>query len=282
MKIMLDAGHGYSTPGKRSPDGMKEYEFNRRVAEVMKTELEKYEGVTVYFAHDDSRDVPLKERTDRANVLKVDLFVSIHANANTGKMGAWGGIDTFIYKTNPAGARKLAEVIQRNLIAATGLRNRGVKTADFHVLRETNMNAVLLEHGFMDSTTDLPFLKSDAYRVLCGQTNVKSIAEVYGLKLKAQPKQVEIAVEVKPATKPTEEAKPVSDNLYKPTASAIVNATSVVLNRLANANVHGDKALSQDWRKKLLNGELTESDAIGLIYVALERGLLIGEKREAE
>jgi N-acetylmuramoyl-L-alanine amidase len=184
MKIMIDAGHGPNTPGKRSPDGMREFEFNSRVADVMKAELAKYEGVTVYFAHDHKRDVPLKERTDRANALKVDLYFSIHANANTGKMGAWGGIDTFIYTTNPAGARKLAEVVQRNLIAATGLRDRGVKTQNFHVLRETNMTALLVEHGFMDSTTDLPKLKSDNYRVLCAKTNVKSIAEVYGLKLK--------------------------------------------------------------------------------------------------
>lgn len=186
MKIMLDAGHGYATPGKRSPDGMKEYEFNSRVADVMKAELEKYEGVTVYFAHDDRRDVPLKERTDKANRIGVDLYVSIHANANTGKMGDWGGIDTFIYTTKPKQAVALANIIQRNLIIATKLRDRGVKPADFHVLRETNMTAVLIEHGFMDSTTDLPLLKTDAYRILCGETNVKSIAAFYGLKKKPQ------------------------------------------------------------------------------------------------
>jgi N-acetylmuramoyl-L-alanine amidase len=201
MKIMLDAGHGYSTPGKRSPDGMKEYEFNRRVADVMKAELEKYEGVTVYFAHDDKRDVPLKERTDKANAINVDLLVSIHANANTGKMGAWGGIDTFVYTTKPKEAVALANVIQRNLIGATKLRDRGVKPADFHVLRESKMTAVLIEHGFMDSTTDLPLLKSDAYRCLCGVTNVKSIAEFYNLRLKKAAAPAPII----PKSKPKEE-----------------------------------------------------------------------------
>ena len=184
LTVMIDAGHGPNTPGKRSPDGMREFQFNSRVADVMKAELEKYEGVTVYFAHDSKRDVPLKERTDKANKLCVDLFFSIHANANTGKMGDWGGIDSFVYKSNPKEARKLAEVVQRNLIAATKLRNRGVKTADFHVLRETSMTAILVEHGFMDSKTDLPYLKSDSYRKLCAATNVKSIAEMYGLKRK--------------------------------------------------------------------------------------------------
>jgi N-acetylmuramoyl-L-alanine amidase len=188
MLIMLDAGHGPNTPGKRSPDGMREFTFNSRVADVMKAELEKYEGVTVVFAHESGRDVPLAERTKNANAQKVDVYVSLHADALNGVMGSHGGTTTFVYKTNPTQARKLAEVIQRNLIAVNGLRNRGVKTADFHVLRETNMNAILIEHGFMDSTTDLPRLKDDGFRVLCGQTNAKSLAEFYGLKRKSEPK----------------------------------------------------------------------------------------------
>jgi N-acetylmuramoyl-L-alanine amidase len=183
MLIVIDAGHGPNTPGKRSPDGMREFEFNSAVANAMKTELERYEGVQVIFTHEPSRDVPLKERTDIANALKADLFVSLHADALRGVMGDHGGITTFVY-SKPT---MLAETLQRNLIAATGLRNRGVKTADFHVLRETSMPSVLIEHGFMDSTTDLPKLKSSEYRKLCGVTNAKSIAEVYGLKLKEKP-----------------------------------------------------------------------------------------------
>jgi N-acetylmuramoyl-L-alanine amidase len=197
MLIMLDAGHGPNTPGKRSPDGMREFHFNSRVADVMKAELEKYEGVTVAFAHESGRDVPLAERTKNANARKVDVYVSLHADALNGVMGGHGGTTTFVYKTNPTQSRKLAEVIQRNLIAVNGLRNRGVKTADFHVLRETNMNAVLIEHGFMDSTTDLPKLKDDGFRVLCGQTNAKSLAEFYGLKRKEEPK---------PSPAPTQQA----------------------------------------------------------------------------
>lgn len=206
MKIMLDAGHGYSTPGKRSPDGMKEYEFNRAVAYVMRDELAKYEGVEVRFAHSDSRDVPLTERTNAANAWGADLYFSIHANANTGKMGDWGGIDTFVYVTRPAEATRLANAVQSNLIAATKLRDRGVKFQDFHVLREAKMTSILVEHGFMDSTTDLPYLKSNEYRQLCGVTNVKSIAQVYGLKLKASEKPKE-SIE-------TKEEEIVEDGVY--------------------------------------------------------------------
>ncbi|WP_179289047.1 N-acetylmuramoyl-L-alanine amidase [Bacillus sp. 7894-2] len=190
LKVVIDAGHGYSTPGKRSPSPgvMKEYEFNRAVSLAMRDELKNYEGVEVKFTHSDSRDVPLSERTNSANAWKADVFVSIHANAFNGKMGDHGGIDTFVFESKPAEAVKLANVVQKNLIKATGLRDRGVKSIDFHVLRETHMTAILIEHGFMDSKTDLPKLKSDAYRKLCGETNAKSLAEFYGLKRKSAPK----------------------------------------------------------------------------------------------
>lgn len=194
LKVMLDAGHGPNTPGKRSPDGMREFDFNSRVADVMKAELEKYEGVTVYFSHDKSCDVSLTDRTNKANNLKVDVFVSIHANAFLGKMGSHTGIETYVYTSNPAESRKLAEKVQSELVKATGLANRRVKMANFHVLRETLMTAILIEHGYMDSNIDLPKLKSDAFRILCGETNAKSLAEVYGLKRKPEPK---------PAPKPT-------------------------------------------------------------------------------
>lgn len=199
MRICLDAGHGINTPGKRSPDGMREWVFNSAVANYMKAELTKYQGVEIMFAHDPTGkvDVPLKTRTDKANNWKADLYVSIHANANTGKMGDWGGIDTFVFN-NVGHAVKLAAVVQKNLITATQLRNRGVKIANFHVLRETKMPAILIEHGFMDSYTDLPHLKSESYRKKCAESNVKSIVQYFGLKLKATP-----APAPKPVPKPT-------------------------------------------------------------------------------
>jgi N-acetylmuramoyl-L-alanine amidase len=186
--VILDAGHGPNTPGKRSPDGMKEFEFNSRVADVMKAELEKYEGVSVIFTHEAGRDVSLNERTDKANQIKADVFISLHANAFRGVMGDHTGIETYVHSSNPKESRQLAERIQSALASATGLANRGVKTANFHVLRETNMTAILIEHGYMDSKVDLPKLKSDEYRKLCGVTNAKSVAEFLGLKRKPEPK----------------------------------------------------------------------------------------------
>ena len=68
LKIVLDGGHGIMTSGKRTPDNsMREYEFNSRVAELVKNELQYYENVEIKFTHDNDRDVPLDERCRVAN-----------------------------------------------------------------------------------------------------------------------------------------------------------------------------------------------------------------------
>ena len=192
MKIMLDAGHGYNTPGKRSPDGMREYEFNRAVANYARQLLGNYSNVTVYFSHSDQADVSLKARTDKANSLNVDVFVSIHANAyGSGGWNNVGGIETFVYPSKPPIAYQLAQKIQRNLVVSTGLPNRGVKTADFHVLRETKMDAVLAECGFMTNRDEIKLLRSDTYRRTCAEAIVKALADQF--RLQPNTKQASVA-----------------------------------------------------------------------------------------
>jgi len=196
MKIVIDAGHGPETNGKRSPDGsLREYQFNSAVAQYAADELlHGYESVEILFTHADDRDVPLKERTDRANAWKADLFVSIHANAaGDGGWSSAQGIETFVYETRPAAAVALANAVQRQLIRATGRPDRGVKSANFHVLRETRMTAILVECGFMTHRDECELLKSNAYRRKCADAIVAGIVETYGLRPKqpAQPPAVE-------------------------------------------------------------------------------------------
>jgi len=185
---MLDAGHGYNTPGKRSPDGMREYEFNRAVALYARSLFQDYQNTTVFFAHSDDRDVPLQERTNKANSLNVDAYVSIHANAfGSGGWTSASGIETYVYPSRPPVANQLAQKIQRNLIVETGLPDRGVKTANFHVLRETKMDAVLIECGFMTSQNDIKLLRSEAYRRTVAEAIVNAVASQFNLKRNSNP-----------------------------------------------------------------------------------------------
>lgn len=76
MKIVIDAGHGPHTPGKPSPDEMREFEFNQETALFLKSLL----SGDIQFVHHNKRDVPLQERVRKANKARADLYVSIHAN----------------------------------------------------------------------------------------------------------------------------------------------------------------------------------------------------------
>lgn len=190
MKIAVDAGHGYTTSGKRTVDGMREFEFNRAVANEMQQLLGGYENVSVVFTHSDTRDVPLNERTDKANAEKADVFISIHANA-FGNGTAWNntkGIETYVHDSKPRESFALAEAVQKELIEKTKRDDRGVKLANFHVLRETKMPAILIECGFMTNQEEAGALKSASYRKTCAEAIAEALASFYKLQKKPAPK----------------------------------------------------------------------------------------------
>jgi N-acetylmuramoyl-L-alanine amidase len=167
MKIMLDAGHGPETPGKRTPDGkMREFEFNQAVVLQIKEELHEC-GLIVILSHIGTSDVPLNERTALANRLKVDAFVSVHANAFGYSWNEVSGIETFTYTKPSEDSKILAKFIQDSLCSITKRNNRGVKQANFAVLRDTKMPAVLVECGFMTNKAEALLLQSPSYRRLC-------------------------------------------------------------------------------------------------------------------
>ncbi|MDX8359837.1 N-acetylmuramoyl-L-alanine amidase [Cytobacillus sp. IB215316] len=185
MKIIFDAGHGYFTPGKRIPDGsMREWEFNSKVCEYAKELLMGYAGVIVKFTHDITGkfDVPLKDRTDIANKWGADVLVSVHANAAGNGWHSGEGVETYVDSSKPKDAYDLAVKVQNQLLRETGRRNRGVKTADFHMLRESNMTAILPECGFMTNKEEAALLKADSYRRKCAQAIVNGLVEHYQLR----------------------------------------------------------------------------------------------------
>lgn len=149
--IALDDGHGMQTQGKRTPPipqlggrVVKENEFNRQVVKLLDAELKRCGFRTLLVAPTDE-DTPLSVRTNRANAARAHLYVSCHYNAGGGE-----GIETYHYPGSTKGKRA-AEIIHQHLLnSGVQRKNRGVKSANFHVLRETRMPAVLIEYGFMD------------------------------------------------------------------------------------------------------------------------------------
>jgi len=196
--IALDDGHGMQTPGKRSPklsDGtvMLENEFNRRVVYHLDRELKRCGFKTLLVAPSDE-DVSLADRVKLANKKKADFYLSIHANAYNAKLdNAAGGIETYAHFTYPKTVAK-AEIIHKWVMKGTKMKNRGVKNGDWlYVCKNTAMEAVLTELGFMDNIEDLKHLMSESYRKECAVELAKALCEIYDVKYieeaKPQPKK---------------------------------------------------------------------------------------------
>ncbi|MBW7477797.1 N-acetylmuramoyl-L-alanine amidase [Paenibacillus oenotherae] len=182
--IAICDGHGMETAGKRTPafpgDGgvMRENEFNRRVAELLAAHLKRCGFAILMVAPNDS-DTPLRDRTDAANKAKADLYISIHANAcGTGEFNPVRGLESY-HMAGSSASERAANIIHRNLIAGTKLTDRGVKTADFHVLRETHMPAVLVECGFMTNLDEARLLQTEAYRMECAEELARGVCEYF-------------------------------------------------------------------------------------------------------
>ena len=183
MRICLDAGHGIETAGKRSPDGsLIEYEFNRDVTNRLKTILEQH-GIEVLLTCDDEHDIDLKVRCEYANANNCDYFISIHANAHK---EYWTDISGWeIYIVGKGGkAEQLAKSIHKHSIPVLGLKDRGVKVENFQVLRDTDMPAVLIEHGFYTNKEECEKLKDGTFRQKCAECDAKGILEHLGIEYK--------------------------------------------------------------------------------------------------
>lgn len=183
MKFMIDAGHGPNTPGKRSKDGFREYTFNSAVATIVVNLLKGYRNVTTYRSDESTHDVSLHDRVALANTKKVDAFISIHGNAQ-GDGSEWteaNGIETYVYTSKPKASMELGAIVQGELIRETSRANRGLKTADFYVLKYTNMPAILCECGFFTNKEEKALMAGAAYQNKCAQAIVNGLVKKYKL-----------------------------------------------------------------------------------------------------
>ena len=184
-----DAGHGYNTPGKRTPDGEREWSFNDTVIKAFIKEINTYQNVK-FKRYDDptgKTDVSLATRTNSANKDKVAYYFSFHHNANTGKWGTWTGSETHVYEklSDSSETVKVARLLNAAQVSGMGLRDRGIKKTNLHITRETNMPAFLFEGGFMDSTIDIKKMRDKATLEKTGKAIAVAFAKYKGLKKKA-------------------------------------------------------------------------------------------------
>ena len=177
MKIVLDAGHGMNTPGKRCLKSLdtnetREWFLNQRIVSKVENNLKEYE-VEVLRVDDVTGvvDVPLADRTRKANAWGADIYCSFHHDAGANGSSA-GGISIFTYRDSEREI-SLRDTLYECLRSAGGLGGRSNPKKAYpqlYVLNQTKMTAVLVEHGFMDSTKDTSIILTDGYaeKMACG------------------------------------------------------------------------------------------------------------------
>ena len=208
MKILIDNGHGYDTPGKCSPDkSLREYKWAREIARMIVASLTA-RGYDAELVVPEENDIGLTERCRRANAVCAKLgasnviFVSIHSNAAGGD-GKWKSAGGWCVYTSPGKTR--ADELATELWNAADrilapykedfavLKQQGAYDskqkpmradwsdgdpdyeARFTVLTKTKCPAALTESLFQDNKADVQFLLSEDGKKLITQLHVDGI-----------------------------------------------------------------------------------------------------------
>lgn len=183
--IVLDAGHGGSDTGAIGPSGLTEKEVTLAVTQKVRDILEN-SGAHVVMTRDSDRDVYGVNATDRQELqARVDvslrepateIFVSVHCNAFSSPSAH--GVETYYYAGSPLGYR-LAALLDEELLRAGGLQDRGVKDANFYVLRHSAVPASLVELAFITNYQEEQLLADEGYQSGLAEAIARAIGRYF-------------------------------------------------------------------------------------------------------
>lgn len=148
-RLCFDYGHGGNDPGA-CYNGRKESNDVLEIGKEVAKEVRRH-GVIVDEIRTTDTTLSLQQRSNYENKNNYEYFISFHRNAF--KPEAATGVETYTYLNQDARSKAMADKIQAAIVNL-GFVNRGVKKANFHVLRETKAPAVLIELGFIDNSKD--------------------------------------------------------------------------------------------------------------------------------
>lgn len=174
--IVVDAGHGGTDSGATSIISGVNYvekKINLKIALKLSEDL-KSRGYDVKLIRGWDSTVTLARRSEVANNLKADLFISIHQNSVVSPLA--NGTEVYYTTSMPESgfpaqqkdkiskSKELASLACSNIVAALGTTNRGVKVGDFRVLKNSSMPAILIECGFITNKEDALKISKEVYQ----------------------------------------------------------------------------------------------------------------------
>lgn len=188
FRLCFDYGHGGNDPGA-TYKGRKEKDDNLYIGSRVAKEIRRH-GVIVDETRTKDVTMTLRERSNYECKRNYDYFISFHRNAWKPETGI--GVETFTYLNTSQKSKNLAKKIQSNLVDI-GFINRGVKKANFHVLRETKASAVLMEIGFIDNTKDNKLFDRKKEDIIRGisQAILEQLGVVYKDKINSNTQEID-------------------------------------------------------------------------------------------
>lgn len=163
-RIVIDVGHGGKDTGAIGINKIQEKDVVMDIANtVLKLNNELDKPLDIYLTRYSDKLISLSDRAKLAKALKADLFLSLHCNHSDNPDAR--GIEVYISKKQAEYFREstwLAFQLQDDLNIKLGFESRGVKFANFQVLRETvgHCASVLLELGFLSNTDENKYLSN--------------------------------------------------------------------------------------------------------------------------
>ena len=158
--VILDPGHGGVDSGAIGINGIKEKDIVMEVAqEAIRLNKQMFgNALDIYLTRYNDTLISLSDRTKLVKILQPDAFISIHCNQAERKTAQ--GIEVYVQQTNAtinldlqSKSENLSEELLSEFNKALGFKIRGIKYANFQVLRETKniCPGVLLEVGFLSN-----------------------------------------------------------------------------------------------------------------------------------
>ena len=188
MAICIIVGHGKSKSGGYDSGAVNGNYHEFKIAREIARYAYEYYNATYNEQCDLMNykgDLYLSDRIKLANAKHYNFVAEIHLNAGGGT-----GSEVY-YSIGSAKGKAIAAAISSNISKAFGIRNRGAKTKRgangdyFGIIRQTSMEAVLVETVFID-TNDLKCVATAAGQKACGIAIAKAIASARGIKAKVK------------------------------------------------------------------------------------------------
>ena len=179
VKIFLDPGHGGRDPGGQGY-GLDEkdlvLDITLNLADILRNQ---YLYVDLKLSRETDKFVALEDRSKMANAWNADFYLSIHTNAHNGRAN---GFESFIFNGSiRSDTRNRQRTIHNYIMNHLTVLDRGQKRANFSVLRNTTMPALLIEYLFIDNYQDNRLLRTSSYRRFLARISAEAIAESFGL-----------------------------------------------------------------------------------------------------